>query len=187
MMKSVSRSAACAWLSALALLATAPSGPASAQEADAALYSLLRRNGDDADRLYTTHPQEGDGGGYTQEGIVGKCFSQPVSGSSPLYRLYSPSASDHLYTTNDAEKDTSTKYNGYKLEGITCHVYTEQKPGTCPLFRLFGWSPRSSHIYTLDKSEVDRAVAGTSDPGQTYFLEGVAAFLAPHGTETCPR
>lgn len=160
--------------------------------ADLKLYRLYKGVGNDADRLYTTDSNEAIASGYRNEGFVGKCFSTKVSGTSPLYRLHSSQISDHLYTTNEVEKDAALRQHGYTNEGVTCYVYTDQKSGTCPLFRLFAGPPKTNHFYTLSPSERGRAISGTADVtgpgggGYAYRDEGIAAFVVPELKETCP-
>ena len=78
-------------------------------------------------QLYTASASERDTAvakdGYTFEFIAGYVFGSPVSGSMPLYRLYSAKTGDHFYTMSAAERDTAVTKDGYAYEGIACYVF----------------------------------------------------------------
>ena len=102
--------------------------------------------------------------------------------TTPLYRYWKGSVSDHFYTTNPAEIGTTSpgqvgKY-GYKSEGIQCIIYKYHVLGSVPLYRY--WKPSANdHFYTTNADEI-----GTTTPGQTgkhgYKSEGVAGFCMRH-------
>ena len=49
--------------------------------------------------------------GYQDEGIAAYVWSQSKypPGAVPLYRMYSPSAADHFYTTDAGERDNAAR------------------------------------------------------------------------------
>ena len=47
-------------------------------------------------------------------------------GSVPLFRMFSPKAGDHFYTTNAAEKNNAITSLGYVDEGIAAYVNPSQ-------------------------------------------------------------
>src|SRR5262245_30666875 len=73
-----------------------------------------------------------------------------------LYRLWSPGASDHFYTTNWPEAVNAFNNLGYRYEGVQARVSSTQAAGTTPLYRL--WSPGASdHFYTTNWPEATNA------------------------------
>ncbi len=77
-----------------------------------------------------------------------------------IYRFWSPSAGDHLYTTNPNEKP-----GGYRFEGISGYVYNRQVPGTVAIYRSA--QPQiGSHYYTTTDDDptkygyVDEGILG---------------------------
>jgi hypothetical protein len=135
------------------------------------------------DRLYTADSDEGQRAGYHYGGIAWSCFSQPMPGTSPLYREHSEITSDHLYTTDAAEKERAQQTSGYVPEGVLCHVFTTQVPGTCPIYRLLlpaASENNMAHFYTLTPSERDGALSGTADRGYKYVSEGIVGYAVPY-------
>lgn len=90
----------------------------------------------------------------------------------PLYRTWSPGASDHFYTTSAAERDNAVQHLGYRDEGVTGYVYSNDSKGdTVPFYRA--WSGgQSDHFYTVNAVEMENAVRKL---GYTY--EGVACYV----------
>jgi hypothetical protein len=87
-------------------------------------------NQDITDHFYTTNKAEMDKAvsslGYKAEGITGYLYSGPRQGCSnfvPLYRTWSPSATDHFYTSNKTERDVAISRFGYQDEGITGYIF----------------------------------------------------------------
>jgi hypothetical protein len=80
------------------------------------------------DNFYTVDKDEADNAvkkyGYHVEGIAGYVYPPQNStcGGVPLYRLYSVTAVDHLYTTSETERDTASKKN-YTQEGIAAYIF----------------------------------------------------------------
>lgn len=62
--------------------------------------------------------------GYTNKILLGYCYPRDKrpAGTLPLYRLYNPKDTDHMYTTSKTERDTLTKSGNWKAEGVTCYV-----------------------------------------------------------------
>jgi hypothetical protein len=84
----------------------------------------------------------------------------------PLYRYWSPSATDHFYTTNWAELGEAA--DGYTFERIACYVWTDASRGGVPLFRY--WNPvLTDHFYTADYGELGAGADG-------YHLESIQCF-----------
>ena len=108
--------------------------------------------------------------------------------TTPLYRYWKASVSDHFYTTNPNEIGTTTPGEvgnfDYKSEGTQCIIYEHQVLNSVPLYRYWKASV-NDHFYTTNADEI-----GTTTPGQTgnhgYKSEGVAGFCMPQQTAgTC--
>ena len=56
--------------------------------------------------------------GYIGEGILGNIYGSSQTGTIPIYRMYSPSQTDHFYTTSYYEYSTIAPTVGYIGEGI---------------------------------------------------------------------
>jgi len=104
--------------------------------------------------------------GYSFEGIVGHIFPDQHPGTIPLYRMYSPGAADHFYTTNTAERDNAINNLGYNNEGITGFVFPNGRCGGQPLYRLFS-GRGADHLYTMDNPVAHDG----------YDYEEIAAFI----------
>ncbi len=90
-----------------------------------------------------------------------------------LLRGYSPTATDHFYTTSAPEMENAIVNDGYQSEGDAGQVFSTEVPNSVPLYRL--WSPSGGdHLYTTSASERDNAA---SQLGYTY--EGITAYVYP--------
>ena len=105
--------------------------------------------------------------------------------TTPLYRYWKASVSDHFYTTDPNEIGTTTPgqvgKHGYVSEGSPGLVYKYQVLNSVPLYRYWKASV-SDHFYTTNSAEI-----GTTIPGQTgkhgYKSEGVTGFCMPRQTD----
>jgi hypothetical protein len=79
-------------------------------------------NPSDGHRFLTTS-STCEGSGWSREETLGSIATSQVNGTVPLYRLYSSSGDDHLYTLSSAEVQ-SAEAQGYKSEGIAGYVWT---------------------------------------------------------------
>lgn len=75
--------------------------------------------------------------------------AQASSGSVAVYRLYSKSTGEHLYTTDVNEKNTLYQEYEWGYEGVAWYAPTS---GTA-VYRLYQPGLRN-HLYTTDKNEV---------------------------------
>jgi uncharacterized protein DUF5648/N,N-dimethylformamidase beta subunit-like protein len=89
----------------------------------------------------------------------------------PLYRLYSKSYTDHMYTTNSSEADLYASSGGYVKQGIAGYVYSSQVAGTVPLYRLYNLN-EIDHFYTADVKERNSAIDYSG-----YADEGIAGYV----------
>lgn len=85
----------------------------------------------------------------------------------PLFRLYSPGARDHFYTTSVSECDNAVKTCHYTFEGIAGLVFPGQVESTVPLYRVWG---KLDHFYTTNSAEKSRSLASYTDEGIACYL-----------------
>ena len=70
----------------------------------------------------------------------------------PVYRMWSPSNTDHFYTTSYNEYSTTAVNYGYQQEGILGYVYSTPQAGSIPIYRM--WNPyNTDHLYTTNYNE----------------------------------
>ena len=62
--------------------------------------------------------------GVSPELTVGYIASDATCGGTPLYRLYSGTASNHFYTTSATERDNAVSTYGYRYEAVVGYVYS---------------------------------------------------------------
>ena len=67
----------------------------------------------------------------------------------PIYRLYNPDNGEHLYTTDENERDTLYATYGWGYEGVAWYSANE---GT-PVYRLYN-NVLCNHLYTTDLNEI---------------------------------
>ena len=75
----------------------------------------------------------------------------------PVYRLYSQSRGDHMYTTDSVEKYWAEKIGSYQYEGICCYVLNKRINGASPLYYLYIPSTKDS-FYTINDQERKNAI-----------------------------
>ena len=86
----------------------------------ACAHSFLCHKGDDRYLLSTETACEI---GVGPEQTLGFIAPTPLCGATPLYRLYKPEASNHFYTTSDAERNNAINSLGYLDEGILGYIW----------------------------------------------------------------
>jgi len=86
--------------------------------------------------------------------------------SQPVYRMYTPSQTDHFYTTNYYEYSTIAPAVGYIGEGILGNIFGSSQNGTIPVYRMYSPS-QTDHFYTTNYYEYS-AIA----PAVGYIGEG---------------
>ncbi len=86
--------------------------------------------------------------------------------SVPVYRMYSPSQTDHFYTTNYYEYSVIAPTVGYIGEGILGNIYGSSQTGTIPIYRMYSPS-QTDHFYTTNYYEYS-----TIAPTVGYIGEG---------------
>lgn len=117
------------------------------------------------DHFYTFDRNEAPALGYTVEAYD---YFELRDGASPdttpLWRCYSASATDHLYTTSP----TCDGRSDMVRENSLGYIATSPLTGTRALYRL---SAPGDHFYTLDTGEITTATA------LGYAYEGVAGYV----------
>ena len=82
-------------------------------------YKCLKANG----KHFYTQSSACEGGG-TSQGSMGYIGTAASCGSTPLYRLFSSSSSNHFYAVTTGERDYAVSI-GYKYESIAGYVWKE--------------------------------------------------------------
>ncbi|KAH9925668.1 uncharacterized protein BXZ73DRAFT_91089 [Epithele typhae] len=83
--------------------------------------------------------------------------AQCCDSTVPLLRAYSPSATDHFYTTNAQERANAVASLGYADEGTAAQVFPAPGvAGAVPLYRLYS-AGGTDHFYTTNAQERDDA------------------------------
>ena len=96
-----------------------------------------------------------------------------------VFWLYSPSGTDHFYTTNAAERDNAAANLGYSEEGTAAYVFSTAVCGSVPLYRMYNPSI-IDHFYTTSAPERDNAINNLG-----YHDEGIAAYVNPVKGDYC--
>ncbi|KAK0433111.1 hypothetical protein EV421DRAFT_1718854 [Armillaria borealis] len=102
------------------------------------------------DHFYTANANEkntaAQTGGYVDEGIAGYVLPETLlasdfqaPGAVPFYRMYSPTAVDHFYTTDEAQRSNAINNLGFNDEAIAGYIYpsTSQLYGSVPFYRMY--------------------------------------------------
>jgi hypothetical protein len=82
----------------------------------------------------------------------------------PLYRSSNSTGEFHLYTTNDAERNS----NGFHAEGPAGYLTSSQNSGTVALYRMTGRN--GDTILTVDPNERSRMQGSYQDNGIVGYL-----------------
>lgn len=95
-----------------------------------------------------------------------------TAAKKPLHQLWNAGQSNHMYTTNETEKNQLVASRGYVYQGITGYLYEKQVQGSVPLYRLYS-SSLTDHFYTNSETQRAQAKAG----GGKYVDEGVVGYI----------
>ncbi len=157
--------AACAALSAIAMLAAPNMTPKAEAASGVNMYRLYNPNS--GEHFYTSNSGEREAlreAGWNYEGIG---WVAPASSSQPVYRMYNPVAGDHHYTMNSNER-TSLVRAGWRYEGIGWYSDPSHK---IPLYRQYNPHAKTgTHNYTTNANERTQLVrAGWRDEGIGWY------------------
>ena len=131
------------------------------EEKTSSLPQLIRMeryyNPTSASHFFTADPSKEDLTGFTKEneesGFDLFSDSNLVKEAADVYRLYSPTGRNHLYTISEEEKESAIR-GGYSLEGVVGEAYTKETEGATPIQRFY--NPQSGkHLLTKDKKEIE--------------------------------
>ena len=131
------------------------------EEKTSSLPQLIRMeryyNPTSASHFFTADPSKEDLTGFTKEneesGFDLFSDSNLVKEAADVYRLYSPTGRNHLYTISEEEKESAIR-GGYSLEGVVGEAYTKETEGAIPIQRFY--NPQSGkHLLTKDKKEIE--------------------------------
>jgi Repeat of unknown function (DUF5648) len=96
---------------------------------------------------------------YTDEGILGFVFTAITDGPQPLFRSYNPNTGGHLYTTDVAEYDASSRNSGYRGDGVSCFIGQPADTAFGGTKLLRAYNPGlDDHFYTIDPTEHANAI-----------------------------
>ncbi|KAJ6527569.1 hypothetical protein DFH09DRAFT_1414148 [Mycena vulgaris] len=76
------------------------------------------------------------------------------SDALPFYRIYKPTAVDHIYTTDVNWVHATTSY---PLQGVTALVFVTQERPTVPLYRPYS-TALTNNFYTISTTDRDSAL-----------------------------
>ncbi|NLB55357.1 MAG: hypothetical protein GX811_06255, partial [Lentisphaerae bacterium] len=93
----------------------------------------------------------------------------------PVYRLYSygapESTYEHLWTTDEKERDLLDSWPSWVYEGVAWLAYTNQVDGSVPLYRLYAELERQHHYTNIEFEYQYLAGDGTwNDEGVQYYV-----------------
>lgn len=108
---------------------------------------------------------------YNYEGIEFYTTKKQQSNNYPVYRFYSPTAKNHMYTISESEKNALLgDPDNWRYEGIEFYAYTEQND-TFPVYRFYSPTVKN-HFYTISENEKDNLL---NDP-DNWRYEGIAFY-----------
>lgn len=102
-------------------------------------------------------------------------FIAVISIESPVYRVYNSASSDHLFTTNRAERDDLVNA-GWSDEGVAAVIHRMSADGRLPLGRLFNPAGTSHIAIAGDTAKSDLMAA---DPN--WLDEGILGWVDTSG------
>ena len=111
-------------------------------------------------------------------GTVTEEEADSVTGAQPVYRFFNTDTGVHLYTIDEAERDSiQENLPNFLFEGISYYAYETEQEGTIPLYRFF--NPEvGAHFYTPFAVERDNVIENLPE----YQLEGdsgIAFYVEP--------
>ncbi len=105
---------------------------------------------------------------FAGAGAVLLLITRAATDTHPVYRLYHPSTTDHLYTTNPTERDNAAKYSGYSYEGINFYACSSNSGGL-PVYRI-DHPGDNVHHFTTNYTEYRNLIsAGWTDEGIGFY------------------
>lgn len=108
------------------------------------------------------------------EGAAWFAHTSAVSGSSPVYRFWSPVYRRHFFTISLAERNNiiANWPSIWTYEGVAWHAYASPGTGRSPVYRF--WSPvNRAHFFTISLAERNSIIANWPN---VWSYEGVAYY-----------
>lgn len=97
----------------------------------------------------------------------GRAGTGEAGSVTTLWRLYNPYTGQHLYTSDDAERNR-LRYYGWNYEGVAWDAPTS---GNAPVYRLYN-QYNGDHHYTMDESEyANLKAAGWTQEGIGFYSD----------------
>ncbi len=115
---------------------------------------------------------------YIYEGIQGYVYSTNENGRIPLYRLHNNTNGNHIYTTDETEKNNlvSTGWTYEKTEGYVYSPTEPQPPGTVPLYHFYH-TAQSDNFYTTSEAEKKSIEERPYPPWNQCQSKGIECYL----------
>ncbi|MBD3244425.1 MAG: S8 family serine peptidase [Candidatus Moranbacteria bacterium] len=114
---------------------------------------------------------------WTYEGPAMHTSTNQSSGTTPVYRFWSPVKRVHFYTASENEKNKVINQMSdiWTYEGIAYYAYNNNSTNTTPVYRF--WSPvKRVHFYTASENEKNKVINQMSD---IWTYEGIAWYNYP--------
>ncbi|SJL11412.1 uncharacterized protein ARMOST_14815 [Armillaria ostoyae] len=130
-------------------------------------------NKEHSDHFYTTKATVASG--WKLEGDAARIYDFQAPDTVLFYRMYSPTAVDHFYTTDEAQRNNAINNLGFNDEGIAGYIYpsTSQLCGSVPFYRMYQPTTHD-HFYTTNAAERDNAIKNGG-----YQEEHIAGYVLP--------
>ena len=138
------------------------------------------------DHFYTTSRNEAlhaiDSLEFEHQGLLGKCYTEQVSGTVPLYRLYHTinKRPDHFYTIDPVERDSAINTGNYSLEGISCWV-----PIKPPAVSVFPGAPPTTG--PMVEARPDRNLSTSPEIGPSLRQPNISEVIENLGSGSTPK
>ena len=142
-------------------------------DASATTVSLFRYyNKATRDHLYTTRKEilGGGKGGWSYQGVSGRCLKTATSDTVPLYAYFNTRSNDHFNTIDFTKLGKGGKY-GWQYQGVECYVSKTARTGWSPAYTYYS-SEVKDHFFTTKFS-----VLGSGNDAWTY--QGVGFYVLP--------
>ncbi len=114
---------------------------------------------------------------WQYESVAWLAHADVASGTSPVYRFWSPVYRRHFFTISVGERDRimANWPDIWDYEGVAWHAYQSDGAGRSAIYRF--WSPvNRGHFYTISAGERDHIIATWPD---IWRYEGVAYYAYP--------
>ena len=116
--------------------------------------------------------------GISFVGVPAPTDTDPLTGTSPVYRYFNTSTGIHLYTADENERAfVEENLDNYVAEGTPYYGYDTQVEGTVPLYRFYN-ADLDAHFYTPFSEERDFYIE-SPDYEPEGGGDGIAFYVEP--------